>query len=152
MKRVLSGLRAALVDGQGQLSDRGRGFRNTVEADHRSGASMTAERVVEMLGDQLRAQGMAEPEIDARIQQFQTALFKAVIAPRSHAALADLNWNSGSDPSRLAVAYNPFTLRFDSGVVQVNAQRWRTDDSLPTEGLQFSADAGLLLRTPKGIP
>lgn len=152
LNRALSGMLVAFLDGQGQISDSGLAFAKTIGAADKPGAPLTADRVLEMLGDHLRAQGVAAPEVEAQTRQVQTALFQTVIAPRSHAALADLNWNSGSDPSRLAVAYNPFTSRFESGVVQVNAQRWRTDDSLPTKGLQFSAEAGLLLRTPTGIP
>jgi hypothetical protein len=82
----------------------------------------------------------------------EPAMFASAIAPAtgSQAAVADLNWKSGSDPALLAIAWNPFRSRFENGVLYRGSGLWEPDPSFTENGLTFFVNPSIVLKPPAG--
>jgi hypothetical protein len=138
--------------GKGKLSF--ETFERSIRQAAAGAAPMTPERFIKTYREAVMRSGLSAEVADVSSKLWiEPGVFASAIAsaPGSHAGVADLNWKSGSDPDLMAIAYNPFRSRFESGTVRKDAQIWTTDSSWAEEGLYFIASHSMIQRPPAGI-
>lgn len=154
IQRTLEAVRNGFPIGEGKGKISFETFERAIRQAAAGAVPMTPERFIQTFKDVMTRSGFPGEVADSGAKLLiMPGLFASAIAPApgSHLAVADLNWESGSDPDLMAIAYNPFRSCFESGVIRENAQVWTTDHSFAREGLYFIASHSMIQRPPAGI-